>query len=164
MNPIDVHELLENPGTAKSVHVTEPLEGLKLTLAEVDAPVDAGLKLEAVSEGVFVSGRLSGLSELTCSRCLKSFEAPFDVKVGELFSVDPTDDDDYSVTEPGEIDLEPMIRDAVLLSMPFSPLCREDCKGLCPRCGGDRNLGECQCSDHEIDPRWATLENFAENN
>ena len=57
----------------------------------------------------------------------------------------------------GAIDIEPMVRDAVLLSMPFSPLCKPDCAGLCPRCGGDRNLGECTCGPELADERWSVL-------
>jgi uncharacterized protein len=52
-----------------------------------------------------------------------------------------------------------MVRDAVLLDVPFAPLCRPECLGLCERCGGDRNLGECSCVE-TVDPRWADLERF----
>jgi uncharacterized protein len=163
MKPVDVRQLLESPGSSKNVQVSEPVDGLKLGLVEVESPVEARLRLDATGEGVWASGTLSGRAELVCARCLKPFEAGFSVEVGELFASDPDDEDDYAVADPGEIDLEPMIRDAVLLAMPFSPLCREDCKGLCARCGGDRNLGECSCPEVQADPRWAGLEGFAEN-
>lgn len=163
MRAVDVRELLEHPGSSRNVQVSEPIEGLKLGLAEVDTPVDVALRLDGTEEGVWASGTLSGRAELVCARCLKPFEAGFGVEVGELFASDPGEEDDYAVTEPGEIDLVPMIRDAVLLALPFSPLCREDCRGLCARCGGDRNLGECTCPEVEIDPRWAGLEGFAES-
>ena len=65
-------------------------------------------------------------------------------------------DEDYELSPEGAIDIEPMLRDAVVLTMPFSPRCRPDCKGLCPRCGGDRNLGECACTP-DTDPRWDAL-------
>ena len=64
--------------------------------------------------------------------------------------------EEYVLPAEGIIDLEPMIRDAVVLAMPFSPLCRPDCLGLCARCGGDRNLGECSCPP-EVDERLAAL-------
>ena len=163
MTPIDVSELLENPGTDRVVHLDEPIEGLALEMASVDAPLDAGLRLASVSEGIFVSGDIRGGADLTCARCLETFASNFDVKVGELFHIDPGEEDDYAVTELGEIDLEPMIRDAVLLSMPFSPLCREDCKGLCPVCGSDRNQRECHSGDRSIDPRWAGLQQLVDN-
>jgi len=163
MKPVDVRELLESPGTSRLVRVDEPIEGLKVGLAEIDSPVGAEVRLESVSEGIYVSGTLAGSSELTCARCLKPFESDFEVTVGELFATDPDDEDDYAVQDPGELDLEPMIRDAVLLSMPFSPLCKPDCKGLCPRCGADKNLGECRCPEQLTDPRWAALETFIDN-
>src|SRR5437773_2081868 len=67
-------------------------------------------------------------------------------------------EEDYELGEDLTLDPEQMVRDSVVLSMPFSPLCRPDCLGLCPRCGGDRNLGECTCSEEVVDPRWAGLE------
>jgi len=93
---------------------------------------------------------------LWCARCLKRFETPFEVEVEELFVPGARpEDDEYPVVE-GFIDLEPMIRDAVILAMPFAPLCRPDCRGLCERCGGDRNMDECTCPPRS-DPRWAPL-------
>ena len=82
---------------------------------------------------------------------------PFDVPVQELFApgAEPDDEHEYPLVE-GHLDLEPMIRDAVVPSLPFAPLCRPDCLGLCERCGGDRNLGECSCPP-ETDPRWSPL-------
>jgi uncharacterized protein len=76
--------------------------------------------------------------------------------VQELYAPEASpEDDEYPLLE-GAVDLEPMIRDAILLAMPFAPLCRPDCRGLCERCGGDRNLGECH-SPPEVDVRWAPL-------
>ncbi len=95
--------------------------------------------------------------ELTCARCLKGFAREFRLEVAERFTRDE-DDEDYPLGER-DIDLEPMVRDAVLLAMPFSPLCGPDCRGLCERCGGDRNLGECSCPPR-TDPRWAALEDL----
>lgn len=158
MKPVDVRELLESPGSSRVVRVDEPIEGLKVGLAEIDSPVGAEVRLDSTAEGIWVSGTLEGRSDLTCARCLKSLESEFEVTVGELFTTEPDDEDDYAIQEPGEVDLEPMIRDAVLLSMPFSPSCKPDCQGLCPRCGVDRNVGECLCPEQDIDPRWAGLE------
>jgi uncharacterized protein len=167
MNPIDVRELAEHPGSSKRVHLHEAVPGLALQLAEVpaDAPIEGELVLENVVEGIFVSGEVEGRMVLQCARCLTSFDRDFSVEVGDLFSTnaDPAEEDTYPIAEPGALDPEPMVRDAVLLSMPFSPLCRPDCKGLCERCGGDRNLGECSCGDTSVDPRWAGLEQLFNN-
>jgi uncharacterized protein len=161
MNPIDVRDLLDQPGASRRVEVREPVEDLRLELAAVpaDTPVEAKLLLESVIEGILVSGPLSGRMTLSCARCLTTFEHRFDLRVRELFAAGAgPEGEEYPLEPEGSLDPEPMIRDAVLLAMPFSPLCRSDCRGLCERCGGDRNAGECTCGPETADPRWAALE------
>lgn len=156
---LDVRDLLAEAGAARRVTLEERFDGLGTELARVpgEEPVRIEVLLESVLEGVEVSGPLSGRIAYRCARCLKPFDRGFRVEVRELFAADPPEDgDEYPITE-GHIDLEPMVRDTVVLDMPFSPLCRPDCLGLCERCGGDRNLGECTCGP-EGDPRWAILD------
>jgi len=155
---VDVRDLLGQPGASRPVVIEERIGGLATELAAVpdDAPVDAELLLENVVEGILVTGPVWGTMTLRCARCLKPFQTPFRVTVQELFTPDATPADDAYRLGEGTADLEPMLRDAILLGMPFAPLCREDCLGLCERCGGDRNLGECTCQP-EADPRWAPL-------
>ncbi|HEY3211495.1 MAG TPA: DUF177 domain-containing protein [Actinomycetota bacterium] len=155
---LDVRDLIGQPGASRTVRVSESIPGLGTELVTVpeDRRIDAALLLESVVEGLLVSGPVSGAMVMSCARCLKAFQAEFRLDVQELFTPGAgIDDDEYPVDE-GAIDIEPMIRDAVLLSMPFAPLCRPDCLGLCERCGGDRNLGECVCQP-EVDPRWGPL-------
>ncbi|HEX2425279.1 MAG TPA: YceD family protein [Actinomycetota bacterium] len=159
MNAIDVRDLLERPGSAKRVRVDEPVEGLQTELAAVrpEAPIEGELTLESVVEGIFVTGSVGGRMTLRCARCLREFEAEFDVAMNELYVREPGSEDDYVLADDLMLDPEPMVRDAVVLQMPFSPLCRPDCLGLCERCGGDRNIGECRCGP-DVDPRWSALE------
>ena len=155
---VDVRDLVGHPGSSRLLHVAEPVPGLVTDMARVAAErsVAAALLLESVVEGILASGPLEGTMTLTCARCLKTFEEAFRVDVHELFAAGARpEDDEYPLVE-GTIDLEPMIRDAVVPTMPFAPLCRPDCLGLCPRCGGDRNLGECRCPP-EADARWTPL-------
>jgi uncharacterized protein len=155
---IDVRDLLSQPGASRTVRLSEPVPDLGTELAAVpaDHSIDAQLLLESVVDGVLVSGPVTGGMTLVCARCLNSFQSDFRLDVQELFAPGAgAEDDEYPVDE-GSIDVEPMIRDAVVLSMPFAPLCRPDCLGLCERCGGDRNLGECRC-EPDVDPRWARL-------
>jgi uncharacterized protein len=159
--PVDVRDLLARPGASRELRLARAIRGLHTELAEVppDAPVKLELLLESLVEGILVSGPISGKIAYRCARCLKPFSADFRLDVSELFAREATEEDDeYPLTE-GTIDLEPMIRDAVVLSMPFSPLCRPDCLGLCERCGGDRNLGECTCPLRS-DPRWGVLDSL----
>jgi uncharacterized protein len=158
MRAIDVRDLLDRPGSARRVRLEEPVEGLHTELADVQegAPIHGELTLEGVTEGVFVSGSVAGRMSFRCARCLREFAGDFDVAMSELYVLRPGPDDDYALAEDLTLDPEPMVRDAVVLQMPFSPLCRPDCMGLCERCGGDRNLGECTCGP-SVDPRWSAL-------
>ena len=161
MNEIDVRDLLGHPGSSRAVRVQDPVPELRIELAAVpeETPVEGRFLLESVVEGVLVSGTVAGRMALSCARCLRPFESGFEVEVRELFSADaPPGGEEYPLQPEGAIDVEPMVRDAVMLALPYSPLCRPDCLGLCDRCGGDRNAGECTCSPEAVDPRWAALD------
>lgn len=159
MQAVDVRDLVERPGTSRRVRLREPIAGMATELASVpeEEPVVMDLLLEGVVEGVYVTGPVEGPLRLSCARCLRPIEQRFRVEVAELFAREPDEEADEYALEDAELDLEPMVRDAVVLAMPFSPLCRPDCLGLCERCGGDRNLGECSCGPR-VDPRWAALD------
>lgn len=156
---VDVRDLLRQPASSRRVSLDEPIEGLATELVRVpeDRAVRADLLLESVVEGILAGGRVRVRQDLSCARCLGPAARDLDVEVQELFAPGAgPQDDEYSLVE-GSIDLEPMIRDAVLLATPFAPLCRPDCLGLCERCGGDRNVGECGCGP-VVDARWSALE------
>jgi len=156
---IDVRDLVGHPGASREEELRGTVEGLGTELVRVrdDAEIQADLLLESVVEGILVSGRLSGTWTLRCARCLAEFERDFDVDVHELFVERPDEEaDEYALDPEAGLDPDQMVRDAVGVEMPFSPLCRPDCLGLCEICGGNRNLGE--CTGHErIDPRFAAL-------
>lgn len=159
MRAIDIRDLLDSPGSARTIHVDESVPGLQTELASVpeDAPLEGDLTLESVVEGIFVHGSVGGRFAMRCARCLNEFERPFDVAMNELYVREPGLEDDYVLTPELTLDPEPMLRDAVVLEMPFSPLCKPNCLGLCEICGGDRNLSE--CPGHAAgDPRWTALE------
>jgi uncharacterized protein len=164
MRAIDVRSLVDNPGTSERVHVNEIVAGLHTELVDVseDLPLHGELLLEGVAEGVCVSGTVAGRMVMRCARCLKEFDQDFDVRMDELFVRHAGPEDDYGLADDLCLDPEPMVRDAVVLAMPFSPLCKPDCLGLCERCGGDRNLGECTCSEPPTDPRWSGLEGLVQ--
>ena len=157
MEAVDVRDLLEQPGSSRSLHLEEELEGLRTELASTEGPVVLDLQLESIVEGIFVTGPIWGTWTLACARCLRPIQQDFRFEVGELFAHEPDQNADEYALGDAEVDLEPMVRDAVILAMPFSPLCRPDCAGLCERCGGDRNLDECSCPP-VADPRWAALD------
>jgi uncharacterized protein len=156
MEPVDVRDLLERPGASREVHVDEAIDGLASELVSVPDPVRIDLMLESVVEGILASGPVSGTMSFRCARCLRPSGRSFRLEVAELFAHGAVEADDEYPIKDRTVDLEPMVRDTVVLAMPFSPLCRDDCLGLCERCGGDRNLGECSCGP-SLDPRWAPL-------
>jgi uncharacterized protein len=157
--PIPVRGLIGHPGAFRTDAVRGTLEGLATELARVpeDAALRGELLLESVVEGILVSGRIEGTWRLRCARCLTEFDGRFGVEVHEMFVLDADADADEYPLDP-ELGIEPdqMLRDAIGVELPFSPLCRPDCLGLCEVCGGNRNLGE--CPGHErMDPRFAVL-------
>ena len=118
------------------------------------------LRLEAVMEGVLVSGRVRGTATGECVRCLGDVEVPFDIELQELFVYPDraleAEEEELREIDGEQIDLEPALRDAVVLALPFQPVCRADCPGLCPRCGTP--LAEAPGHRHEdMDPRWQAL-------
>jgi len=119
------------------------------------------LRLESVSEGVLVSGTAQVALSGECARCLEPLTESLEVDVQQLFVYpgheNEADDDEIGRLVDDYIDLEPLLRDAVVLALPLAPVCRDDCPGLCPDCGA--RLAEVG-PDHghdEVDPRWAAL-------
>lgn len=136
--------------------------------ADGDArPVDAvhveGRLSAAGEDRFYFTGRLSGEAESECRRCLSSVTAGVDEETDFLVvpTGDETADDPDVLTYDaglGKLDLRPAVREAWLLAVPAFVLCRDDCRGLCPRCGKDLNAGACECSP-ATDARWNALQN-----
>jgi uncharacterized protein len=155
---IPVADLLKRPGASRPEHVRAPLADLAAPSAEVpaDQPVDVDVTLERVSDGFVVRGTVRAPWQAACSRCLATVEGEVAVHVDELFERHPLAGETYQLDDD-VLDLEPMVRDALLLDLPTMPLCRADCAGLCAQCGADRNVTSCECRDDDLDPRWAAL-------
>ena len=149
---------LRHPGNARPVVADVALDGLSGVAAEIGAgsPVAVDLVLERVPDGIVVRGTLAAAWQAACSRCLEPVSGGISVHVDELFEAVPLEGETYKLDED-VIDLEPLVRDALLLELPLTPLCGPDCAGLCATCGANRNLTQCGCVTQEIDPRWAAL-------
>ena len=138
-------------------------------LAEgIESPVELDLHLDAVVEGILVRGTIDFTVRLACARCLQAQLRHLEVDVAELF-VDPAKREDGEEIEPGyeviddatAIDLSTLVRDALVIDLPLQVLCRDDCQGLCPICGADRNRDDCGHLPHDgPDPRWGVLANL----
>jgi len=160
---LDTHELGRRPGSQRQVTRSAPAPadlGIDVLGVPEGSPIELDLRLEAVMEGVLVTGTARAHLVGECTRCLESLEEDLDVDLQELFAYDDKDiveDEETSRLEDEYLDLEPLLRDAVVLALPFGPLCREDCPGLCPECGA--RLADDPEHDHgaPVDPRWAAL-------
>ncbi|HIT75308.1 MAG TPA: DUF177 domain-containing protein [Candidatus Avipropionibacterium avicola] len=124
------------------------------------SPVDLELRLEEVGEGVLVTGTATSQVRGVCGRCLTEIDDRSVIDLQELF-VHPEygggDDEGTSHLVNELLDLEPLLRDQVVLDLPFQPVCREDCAGLCAECGVNLNDDPDHGHDEPIDPRWAGL-------
>lgn len=137
--------------------------GSGLVLVPAGADVALNLRFEAVTEGVLVTG--SALAPLTgeCARCLDPVTSTIEVSLQELYLYQPgtedeEDDGEERYLDGDLLDLEPAFRDAVVLALPLSPLCQEDCPGLCPDCGARlAEAGPDHGHGENVDPRWAAL-------
>lgn len=157
--PID--KIIDRPGEYRDIKIQAELPGVSTALAVLkDDPVDAQLRAESVVEGILVTGKVRGFAHYNCARCLKELEGDVELEVCEMFVTPghdaPPEEDAYKI-DGLEMNLEPMLRDAVALALPLNPVCKADCAGLCARCGKDLNEGPCGCKEEEMDPRWAAL-------
>ena len=163
---LDTRDLPRRPGAMRTVaRVVQAPASLGVEMISVPEGVDLSLdlRLESVSEGVLVSGRVSGPTVGECGRCLRTIDDVVEVDVQELFAYqhsttdETTEDDEVGRLQGDLIDLEPTVRDAVVLALPTNPLCREDCPGLCPECGALWDDLPADHSHQQGDPRWAAL-------
>jgi uncharacterized protein len=163
---VNIARLGRRPGAMFSLQetVASPSHiGLEMIGITPGALLDLDLRVESVSEGVLVSGTLSAPITGECSRCLAPFSERIEVALTELFAYPDslteatTEEDEVGHVVGDTVDLEQPIIDAVGLELPFSPVCRSDCPGLCPKCGIALATAEPGHHHDEIDPRWAKL-------
>ena len=159
---LDTHELSRRAGSQREVTFLAPAPvdlGIDVIGVPEGDPIQFDLRLESVVEGVLVTGTAQGRLVGECARCLVDIEDEFLADVQELYVYPESDaePDEASRMEGDLIDLEPVLRDQVVLALPFQPLCTDDCPGLCPECGV--RLADEPGHDHGAasDPRWAAL-------
>ncbi|GAB3907186.1 YceD family protein [Kibdelosporangium lantanae] len=171
---IDTRELGRRPGSSRAVMRAIPVD-VPLGFADVievpaGATVDVDVLLESVVEGVLVSGTASAPTKGECARCLDPLSGRVEVELTELFAYpnsateETTDEDEIPRLVDDRIDLEPVVRDAVVLALPQVPLCSPDCAGLCSECGAKWAEVGPDHGHEKIDARWAALrERFGES-
>lgn len=161
---IDVSNLAGKPGSTRELASSGPVEGFRSGLGWVEDgdAVHIRFLLSSASDGIEVTGQAWGRLHLSCSRCLVEYEQDFKLDIDEKFYFEPSLADQTEGYEVRDqvVDLEPMLRDAIVLSIPMRPVHAEDCKGLCPVCGGDLNVSDCRHAERAVDARWAPLQSL----
>ena len=163
---LDTRELGRRAGGMKVVRtsVEAPADlGIAVIGVPPGSPVELDLRLESVVEGVLVSGTATVQLRGECVRCLGEVSEELEIDVQELFVYPESDatDDEASRLEGDLVDLEPLLRDGGVLDLPFRPLCRDDCEGLCITCGANLNADPDHGHDAPVDPRWSALADLA---
>lgn len=166
----NVAQQLKQQGGAPRAFVIEdavlPFMGADLILL---APLSGLIKLTKTDTGILVTGTLNTVLELPCTRCLtpvsvaismeieETFTPTVDIITGGKLAQSPGTDTTTLISEQHILDLTEVIRQSLYLAQPTQILCKEDCLGLCPQCGANRNQVQCSCAEETIDSRWADL-------
>ncbi len=163
----DTQELGRSPGSShhlrRELPATTALGVPDVVVVGEGATITVDLLLESVVEGVLVTGTAHTTTEGQCSRCLDPITGEVDVQLTELFAYpdsttdETAEEDEVSRIVDDMIDLEPLVRDTLVLALPLVPLCSDDCEGLCSGCGMKWAELEPGHGHETIDPRWAAL-------
>ena len=167
----NVAQLLKGrPGTRRQYELDERIDNLDPDL-EPGEPLVGSVVLMRTSQGILVTGRLRTQLDATCRRCLEPCSIDVELQLEDEFypvvpigeaTLDKVSDSDLDdavlIDEHHILDLSEVIRQGLWLAEPENALCRPNCAGLCARCGGNLDRGECQCDQRLIDPRWAALQ------
>lgn len=162
---IDIADAIKNEGEVFNEVFDGPLQGIDFMGEHFlfpDVHVEAEYRFDG--EGVFVEGTLMTQTEVACSRCLKPFKYPVAFGFSEYYSKQPEPDEGIYQYTAEVVELDTMLEDNIILSLPMRFLCREDCKGLCGVCGKDLNEGECGCDRSIKDSRFSALSGFNSDN
>ncbi|HKC28192.1 MAG TPA: YceD family protein [Jatrophihabitans sp.] len=166
----DLRELGRRAGSRRDYRRSVPAPaGLERDVVRVPdgAPIALDLRLESVTEGVLVTGTVTAPITGECGRCLDPVSDELVVEVCELFAYpdsttdETTEEDEVHRIKGDLLDVEPVVRDSVVLGLPWTPLCRPDCAGLCPTCGQRLDDLPAGHAHESIDPRWAALARFS---
>jgi uncharacterized protein len=159
---VGVHDLIHRPGEMREhelrIVVPETL-GEGIVAVREGSTLDVDARFEGLHEGILVSVQVSGVADGECVRCLTDVHLPVEVEFQDVFAYSLDEAFDYQVQDD-YVDLEPLIRDAVVLSLPFQPVCRPDCPGLDPETGEKLSDQPHRTPTEIVDPRWAALAGF----
>ncbi|GIU92386.1 MAG: metal-binding protein [Acidimicrobiia bacterium] len=151
-----VADLLADPGRARTETGSVPVS-FEFPQARIEDVVEVTCTLRSLTDGVVARGTITVAATLLCNRCLTDWVETRRVPFEQVYRWSPSDVDELAVEPGGYIDLEGVVRDEVALSVPLAPLCRADCRGLCPECGTDLNVAPCGGHGDEKESPFAPL-------
>lgn len=152
-------ELMREPGNVREIREEFPAADLEAVHPTGTGDVTVDYTVESIDDGVVVRGTIAAPWAGHCRRCLRDLSGTAVVEVDELYQREMSDDDAFPI-ENNQLDLAPVTRETVLLALEDERLCRDDCAGLCPACGVDRNDAICSCDTDVFDERWAVLDDL----
>ncbi|MDU3723191.1 MAG: DUF177 domain-containing protein [Clostridium celatum] len=157
---INFSDLLSKRNRKKQISLSFKLEPLEFEGEEIRAIED--VKVEGVATSnedvIVVNGSIKTKLQLTCSRCLDTFIYPIDIDIEERFTNDiDLQQDGTMFVEGDSLDITEIIENCIISTLPIKRLCKDDCKGLCPECGVNKNVENCSCLDYDVDIRLAKL-------
>lgn len=156
---VNARELLRVPGSTRVVDAAVDATELGVPDDRVIGPIEVDLTAVSNIDTIVVRGEIRIPWSTACRRCLTDVTGTAVVEVDEVYRDEVVDEDAF-VIEGDQIDLVPAVREYVLIDLPDGPLCREDCAGICPQCGADRNETACDCDTSVRDDRWAALDDL----
>lgn len=167
---ISLHKLKQANDGLLSEHETSHLDlvGEVPELTEL-GPVHVKARAELIDPDlIVVEAVIKAVAKFSCVKCLTEFRQDLEAALQEYFTDEPhraveSEEQEIHLVHENKLDLTPFVREALLLQFPSIPVCREDCKGLCPVCGKNRNTDPCNCQVKSVDPRLAALENWYES-
>ncbi|CED91964.1 MAG: DUF177 domain-containing protein [Actinomyces succiniciruminis] len=167
---VDIIDLPQQVGSIKNIHLETPAPadlGAEMIGAREGSPLVLDAELTSLDNGILVRGHADVHLAGQCVRCLRDLEDDTTISFDELYFTPEAaraqaaegdeEADELFILGDSTLDLEPALRDALVLALPFQPLCREDCAGLCPQCG--ERLDDLPADHHheQLDPRWSAL-------
>lgn len=156
---VSVIDLMHKPGQMREASLdilTPESMGQGIAVIPMGTELDLDVRFESVHEGILVTGEVFVDADAECSRCLEPLTVPIEVDFQELFTYSVSSEDDHSVIDE-QINLEQVIRDAVVLNLPLHPLCQIDCLGLCVECGVKMSENPHHVHEAPVDSRWIAL-------
>lgn len=164
---IDLSDILKDYGGRMNVSASIEMDDTDF-LGEsfkFQKPLDIEGTIVNNTKSLELSAKAVGEMQVHCARCSKPFIVPVKFRIHEILVKEDTEaaDDETIILSDEKLDISDIVMNSFLMSVPGKYLCKEDCKGLCSKCGADLNDGDCGCDNDDIDPRWADLQKIMNN-